>query len=287
MKSAFQTVAIIGKYMNTALREPVLALARYLVERHIGVFIEENTAKNLGITGFTTVHINVIGAYADLAVVIGGDGTLLTVARGLVDYGIPLVGVNSGRLGFLTDLTTETMFDAMDKIMEGEYTLEQRFLLGVSVWREGKKIHEGRALNDVVVSKGALARLIELDLHIDHQFMNRQRSDGLIVSTPTGSTAYALSAGGPLMSPTMDAIALVPVSPHTLSNRPFVINSRSRVEVTLVQAEDARVHFDGISQIDLIPGDKVVIERLQKTVSLLHLQGHSYFDVLHEKLSWN
>lgn len=286
MQSAFQAVALIGKITNPEIREHVLALARFLVGRDIRVFVEQNTAAHFDIGDYPTVQIDAIGAHADLAVVLGGDGTMLAVARGLVDYGVPLVGVNKGRFGFLTDLTTDAMLEAMSGILEGNYVKEQRILLGAYVVRDGRVESEGRALNDVVISKGALARLIDLELTIDGEFVHRQRSDGLILATPTGTTAYALSAGGPLLHPSLEAIALVPVCPHTLSNRPFAISSASRVEIILTHAEDARVHFDGQLHAELRCGDKVVVKRLQKTITLLHQPGHSHYAMLREKLHW-
>jgi NAD+ kinase len=286
MNNDYRTVALIGKITNPAIREHVLVLADFLIQRNIGVLVERNTADHFDIQDHATAHLNEIGAYADLAVVLGGDGTMLAAARCLVDCGVPLVGVNKGRFGFLADLTTELMLQSMSSILAGEYTREQRILLGASVVRDGKLESEGRALNDVVVSKAASARLIDLELTIDGEFVHRQRSDGLIIATPTGTTAYALSAGGPLLHPTLEAIALVPICPHTLSNRPFAINSASRVEITLTQAEDARVHFDGQLHAELRCGDKVVVQRLEKTVTLLHPPGHSHYAMLREKLHW-
>lgn len=286
MKDAFHHIALIGKITNPEIREYLLALAQFLSQRGIGVVIEENTAAFFDTQGYDTVPMAEIGARADLAVVLGGDGTMLTVARNLVEYGVPLVGVNRGRFGFLADVTTESMLQTVASILDGEYVREQRMLLGACVVRNGKIESEGRALNDVVVSKAATVRLIELELTIDDQFVHRQRSDGLILATPTGTTAYALSAGGPILHPGLEAIALVPICPHTLSNRPFAISSASRVEITLMHAEDARVHFDGQLHTDLHPGDKVVVQRLDKTVTLLHPRGHSHYAMLREKLHW-
>lgn len=286
MKSPFQTIAIVGKYMNPEIREQILTLARFLSDRNINILIEEATAQQSDIRSYTTVHINAIGAQADLAVVVGGDGTMLSVARALVDYRVPLVGINRGRFGFLTDLTSDSMLDGVSKILAGEFNTEQRILLAANIVREGKVISQGYAMNDVVVNKSGLSRLIELEVHIDGQFVHRQRSDGLILATPTGTTAYALSAGGPILHPTLDAIALVPICPHTLSNRPIAINSASKVEVTLVQAKDAGVHFDGQLQLSLLPGDKVQVQRAAKTVALLHPEGHSHYDMMREKLRW-
>ncbi|TSA51146.1 MAG: NAD kinase, partial [Nitrosomonadales bacterium] len=176
--------------------------------------------------------------------------------------------------------------ETMHSILAGAYTLEERILLGATVVRKGEVVREGCAFNDVVVSKGEMARLIELEVTIDGEFVHRQRSDGLIVTTPTGTTAYALSAGGPLLHPTLEAIALVPICPHTLSNRPFAINSSSVVEITLVHADDGRVHFDGQLGADLYMGDKVVVKRLDKAITLLHPRGHSHYAMLREKLNW-
>lgn len=286
MKPAFKTVALIGKYQNAEIKEPLLMLADFLRARQVKVFLEENTAQCLDIKDCTSIHIDSIGAHANLAVVLGGDGTMLTVARALVNHSIPLVGINRGRFGFLTDVSTKSILDSISSILDGEYTLEQRILLGSGIVREGKVLSEGCALNDVVVSKGGLARLIEIEVTIDGQFVQRQRSDGLIVSTPTGTTAYALSAGGPILHPVLEAIALVPICPHTLSNRPFAISSTSTVEITLVHAEDARVHLDGQFHAELSNGDKVVVKRLNKTVTLLHPRGHSHYEMLRNKLRW-
>lgn len=286
MKSPFQSIAIIGKYMNPEIREQILTLARFLADSNIGIFIEEVTAQQSAIHDYTTVHMNAIGAHAELAVVVGGDGTMLSVARSLADTQIPLVGINRGRFGFLTDLSAESMLDGMGKILAGEFNTEQRILLCATIKRHGETVSQGHAMNDVVVNKSGLSRLIELEVHIDGQFVHRQRSDGLILATPTGTTAYSLSAGGPILHPTLDAIALVPICPHTLSNRPIAINSASRVEVTLIQAEDARVHFDGQLQMSLQHGDKILVQRAEQTVTLLHPLGHSHYDMLREKLHW-
>jgi NAD+ kinase len=286
MKEAFQHVALIGKITHPDIREHVLAMARFLETRGVGVLIEEKTAEVFRIEGYATVAMAALGAHADLAVVLGGDGTMLTVARSLVDHDVPLVGVNRGRFGFLADVTTESMLQTVASILEGEFIREQRMLLGARILRDGQPDGEGRALNDVVISKAATVRLIELELTIDGEFVHRQRSDGLILATPTGTTAYALSAGGPLLHPTLEAIALVPICPHTLSNRPFAINSASKVEITLLHADDARVHFDGQLHSDLHPGDKVVVQRLPNTVTLLHPLGHSHYAMLREKLHW-
>jgi NAD+ kinase len=286
MESAFKTVAVIGKYMNPEIREQILVLADFLTKQRVGVLVEETTAQQSDIQGYPTADMAAIGQQADLAVVVGGDGTMLSVARSLVDYSIPLVGINRGRFGFLTDLSSDSMLASLDKILAGKYTLEQRMLLSAGIRRYGEMIDSGRALNDVVVNKSGGVRLIELEVYIDGQFVYRQRSDGLILATPTGTTAYSLSAGGPILHPTLNAIAMVPICPHTLSNRPIAINGSSNVEITLIHAEDARVHFDGQVQVALQKGDTVVVQRAENTVSLLHPEGHSHYGMLRDKLRW-
>lgn len=286
MKSAFQRVALIGKYKHPEMRDQLVNLASFLQQRELAVFVEQNTAAQCALDAYPMLHMDEIGDNADLVVVLGGDGTMLTAARALLDSSIPLVGVNRGRFGFLTDVNSETMLDAMSGILAGEFNIEQRILLSASIVRQGAVISEGCALNDVVVTKTGMSRLIELEVFIDGQFVHKQRSDGLILATPTGTTAYSLSAGGPILHPTLDAIALVPICPHTLSNRPIAINSASKVEITLVYAEDAGVHFDGQLQMAIQQGDKIIVQRAEKTVSLLHPLGHSHYDMLRDKLNW-
>lgn len=286
MKSVFKNIAVIGKYMNAETSEQVGVLARFLAENKLGVIIEENTARQSILTDYAVASIDDIAREVDLAIVLGGDGTMLTAARAFVDSDTPLIGVNRGRFGFLTDLAAETMLDGIAKILAGEFDKEDRMLLAASLERDGKQISKGYALNDVVVNKNGAAKLIELEVYINGQFVHRQRSDGLIVSTPTGTTAYSLSAGGPILHPTLDAIALVPICAHTLSNRPIAINSASRVEITLMHAEDACVHFDGQLHSGLLEGDKMIVQRAKETITLLHPRGHSHFAMLREKLNW-
>lgn len=286
MKSIFKNIALIGKFMNAEPTEQIGALARFLSEQGLGVVIEEITARQSMMSGYAVAPIDNIGQDVDLAIVLGGDGTMLTAARSFVDYDIPLIGVNRGRFGFLTDLEAENMLEGITQILAGEFDKEDRMLLTASLQRDGQLITKGHALNDVVINKNGAAKLIELEVHINGQFVHTQRSDGLIVSTPTGTTAYSLSAGGPILHPTLDAIALVPICAHTLSNRPIAINSASRVEVTLMHAEDACVHFDGQLHSSLLEGDKMIIGRAQETITLLHPRGHSHFAMLREKLNW-
>lgn len=286
MKTPFQTVALIGKYNSAELGEPLLRLAHFLAQRNLEVLLAQQTAERIGSAPYPAVSMEEIGARADLAIVMGGDGTMLNIARELVEYEVPLVGVNQGRLGFLTDVSIEDMLATIDEILDGEYSAEDRFLLNAVVRRQGQAVYQAYAFNDVVVSKGVSGRLIELEVFIDGQFVYSQRSDGLVVATPTGSTAYALSAGGPILHPTLEAMALVPICPHTLSNRPIAVNSHSVMEILVLHAVDASVHFDGQSHIDLQLNDWVVVRRSENNIRLLHPLGHSYYDTLRQKLRW-
>ncbi len=286
MTQPFKTIALIGKYNSPEISEPLLRLAQFLVERDYAVLVARQTAELIGTSKFLMANLSDIGGVADVAVVMGGDGTMLNIARTLVEYKVPLIGVNQGRLGFLTDVSIDTMFDTVAEMLNGEYSAEDRILLNTEIWREGEKVFSACAFNDVVVGKGNTGRLIEIEVSIDNEFVNSQRADGLVVATPTGSTAYALSAGGPLLHPTLEAIALVPVCPHTLSARPIAVNSHSVVEITITYASDARAHFDGQRHFDLIVGDKVIVRRAGNAVRLLHPVGHSYYDMLRQKLHW-
>ena len=286
MSKPFSTIALIGKYNSRTIDDSLLRLAAFIVERGRKVLVETRTAESANATQYTSASLEEIGQQADLAVVLGGDGTMLNIACSLYPYGVPLVGVNLGRLGFLTDVSLDAMLETMGEIFDGEYQTEERLLLTVTVRRQGENIFEGPAFNDAVVSKGATARLIELEVFIDGQFVYSQRSDGLIVSTPTGSTAYALSAGGPILHPTLQALVLVPICPHTLTNRPIAVNSESTLEILLIRGDDACVHFDNQRHFDLQTNDWVIVRRTPQTVRLLHPLGHSYYDMLREKLHW-
>ncbi len=259
-------------------------LARHLLSKNLEVWIEENTARHAELTHYKTLSLDEIGKIANLAIVMGGDGTMLSVARSLIEADVPLVGINRGRFGFLTDLRAEDMLIEIDRILAGDFLEEPRMLLATQVIRHGAVVNNGYALNDVVI-KGGL-RLIELEVKIDGKFVYKQRSDGLILSTPTGTTAYALSAGGPILHPNLEAISLVPICPHTLSNRPIAVNSASKIEVTLVQFDEAHLSYDGQFQITLEVGDKIMVHRAEKTISLLHPGDYCYFDMLRNKLNW-
>ena len=288
MHTKFKKIAIIGKYMNQSalelMRSDLTDLAKHFTAANIEVWIEESTAQYVDLAGFKTESLEKIGSKVDLVIVMGGDGTMLSVARSLIDDNVPLVGINRGRFGFLTDLRAEDMLEQLDKILSGDFTEEPRVMLTAQVVRDGQVLHASFALNDVVIKSGL--RLIELEVTIDHKFVHKQRADGLIISTPTGTTAYALSAGGQILHPNLHAISLVPICPHTLSNRPIAVHSDSLIEVTLMQFDEAQLSFDGQFQVALEVGDKIIVNRAEQTISLLHPSDYSYFEMLRNKLNW-
>lgn len=288
MSTTFNTLALIGKYQSADVAESVLLIARFLRERGLTVLIEQGTASSIGgAHGFPVVSYDRIGRKADLAVVIGGDGSMLHTARRLVEHGVPLVGVNLGRLGFLTDLSRTNACDRLAELLDGRYTEENRTMLDVEVLRNGERVFHTLALNDVVVNKGDLGRMIEFELSIDGEFVYTQRSDGMIVSTPTGSTAYALSANGPILHPSVGGIALVPLCPHALTARPITLPDSCRIDIVLLPPQDARVHCDGQTRFDLRAGDCVRMTRSPRCLRLLHPEGYSYIAMLREKLHWS
>jgi NAD+ kinase len=288
MSTPFRTLALIGKYQSPDVAESVLSIARFLRDRGLAVLIEQGTASSIGgAHDFPVASYEHIGASADLAVVIGGDGTMLHTARRLIEHGVPLVGVNLGRLGFLTDIARCSATERLAEILDGAFTAEDRFMLDVEVLRGGARVFHTLALNDVVVNKGELGRMIEFELSIDDEFVYTQRSDGMIVSTPTGSTAYALSANGPILHPSVGGIALVPLCPHALTARPITLPDSCRIDIALLPPHDARVHFDGQTRFDLRAGDCVRMTRSSRSLRLLHPEGYSYFAMLRQKLHWS
>ncbi len=284
----FRSVAIVGKYMDeSALQhmcDDLTRLVQHLLSQELHVCVEEQTARYVKYEGFQLASLENIGNKADLVVVMGGDGTMLSVARSLRKTNVPLIGINRGRLGFLTDLQTDNMLGEIDKILQGEYQLESRMLLQSEVSRANTQLQQTVALNDVVI-KSAF-RLIELEVHVDGKFVSRQRADGLILATPTGTTAYGLSAGGPIMHPDLHAISIVPISPHTLSNRPITVPADSVIEVVMVNTGDAQISFDGQGQHALLEGDHIRIARAEQEIQLVHPKTYCYFDMLRNKLNW-
>jgi len=286
MQTPFNTIGLVGKYDNQGMEASVRALGDFLRRRGHTVLLAHQTAEHLKITDFPIRSLHELATDSDAVVVLGGDGTMLSIARELAPHGAPLIGINQGRLGFLTDITVADMFDAVAEILSGQYVAEERILLNGQIRRDGERVFEATAFNDVVVGKGGSGRLIDLEIAINSEFVYSQRADGLVVTSPTGTTAYALSAGGPIVHPTLEAVALIPICPHTLSARPIVVSSHSRIELHLTYADDARVHFDGQHHFDLQSGDHVWITRASRPVTLLHPHSYSYYDTLRQKLHW-
>jgi NAD+ kinase len=289
VKTPFKKIALVGKYLNQSalqlMRKDLLDLAHHLFAHGYAVLVEKNTAQHADLTEYPSVSLEDIGQSADLVIVMGGDGTMLSVARALVNSEVPLIGINRGRFGFLTDIRAEEMLVQIDRILAGDFLKESRMLLSAEVIRQNQVVFSSVALNDVVIKSGV--RLIELEVSIDGKFVYKQRSDGLIVSTPTGTTAYALSAGGPILHANLEAISLVPISPHTLSNRPIAVSSQSKIQVVLEQLDEAQLSCDGQSHLALQLGDKINIARAEKTISILHPSDYCYFDRLRNKLNWS
>jgi NAD+ kinase len=284
---SLKTIAIVGKYLAAGIAQSISEIADFLALNGYTVVLEAETAQNIALKGYAAMTPMEIGQHADAAIVIGGDGTMLGIARQLAPYKVPLIGINQGRLGFMTDIPLDRMTPLLSDMLAGKAESEQRSLLEAVVMRDGKKIFEALAFNDVVVARGAGAGMVELRVEVDGRFMYNQRSDGLIVATPTGSTAYALSAGGPLLHPNLMGIGLVPIAPHALSNRPIVVADTSEIVIEVMSGRDISVNFDMQTFASVLHHDRIVIKRSAHTITFLHPQGWSYFDTLREKLHWN
>jgi NAD+ kinase len=288
MMTPFARVGLIGKSGDRNVSATLRALTALLDRRRLQIRVDEGAADMLDGCPYPVVTRDVLARECDLAIVVGGDGTLLNAARSLTDPGCAVLGVNLGRLGFLVDVSPEEMDAQIGSILDGDFIEDHRTLLHAAVTRDGVAVGESTALNDVVVHKKDIARMIELDTWIDGHFLNRNRSDGLIIATPTGSTAYALSGGGPILHPSLDAITLVPICPHTLSNRPIVINHDSRIEILIHEgALQAQISCDGQVNLILEPGDRITVCRHGRDLRLIHPPGHDYFDILRRKLRWS
>jgi NAD+ kinase len=283
-QAAFRRVALIGKH-TAEIAESLRALRALLRAKGCEVRVERDTAARIG-DGEGAAGFEEIGAFADLAIVVGGDGTMLWAARNLARHRVPLAGVNQGRVGFMTDIALEDLQRSVGAILEGHYSIEERSLLEAEITRAGASVLRTVALNEAVVGKGSQGRLIEVEVRINGEYVYALRADGLIVATPTGSTAYALSAQGPILQPGVDALALVPLNPHVLSARPVSVSDRSVIEIVLARAVDARAHFDGFALADMAQGDRLVLKRSADAIRFVHPPGYSYFAVLREKLNW-
>jgi NAD+ kinase len=286
MPARFRHAAIVGKYQARGIRPVLEEIAQFLVGQGLEVSFERDTADATGVIDFEGLSTAQMGERCDLAVVVGGDGTMLGIARELARYNLPLVGINQGRLGFMTDVPIERFREALAPMIAGDYEEEHRSMLEGGVWRDGERIFDGLSMNDVVVSRGATASMVELKIDIGDDFVANMRADGLIVASPTGSTAYALSAGGPLLHPGIAGWVLVPIASHTLSNRPIVLPDNGEIRIEIVAGRDASANFDMQSLASLLHGDQVRVRRSVHKVRFLHPRGWSYYATLRRKLRW-
>ena len=288
MKPHFKRVGLLGKSEDRNVSMTLRALTAYLEQQKTRILLDQSIAGIFTEPPHPVADRQTLADSCDLAIVVGGDGTLLNAARSLAESGIAVLGINLGRLGFLVDVSPEDMTQQLQKILAGDFIEEQRTLLHATVTRNDEVLSETSALNDVVVHKKDVARMIELDTWIDDYFVNTNRSDGLIISTPTGSTAYALSGGGPILHPKLDAITLVPICPHTLSNRPIVVHDESVIKIIIHEGTlEATVSCDGQVSHTLEAGDHITLRKHEHSLRLLHPQGHDYFAILREKLRWS
>ena len=287
MKSRFNRVALVSRPQTESVGGTVREIAAFLRARGVSVLVEERSAVLLGASELETASLERIGHEADLAIAIGGDGTMLGAARALAPHEVPLVGINHGRLGFITDIGLDSWRQALSSILEGHYASEERTLLTARVVRGQEVVWTELALNDVVVNRSSRTGMIELQVHVDDLYMYSQRADGLIVATPTGSTAYALSANGPILHPQIKGIVLVPVAPQSLSNRPITLPDDVTVTIRVVEGREPRVAGDMQVFSDLQVGDDIIVQRAAFTTTFLHPPGYSYFATLRGKLNWH
>jgi NAD+ kinase len=294
VKPKFRHVALFGKYNayaagagDAAARTALEEIAQFLHSQGCEVSMEDYTAANTGLSGHPTLPMASIGAQCDLGLVVGGDGTMLGVGRQMAQYGLPLVGINQGRLGFVTDVPFKGFEATLAPMLTGEYEEDHRALICARVVRDGEVVFDAQAMNDVVVNRGSTSGMVELRVEVDGHFVANQRADGLIIATPTGSSAYALSAGGPLLHPALPGWVLVPIAPHTLSNRPVVLANAAEIAIEVVAARDASANFDMQSLASLLVGDRIIVTRSQHHVRFLHPRGWTYFDTLRKKMHWN
>ena len=309
MKAKFRQIALIGKYAKevkevktaknsdsvnpskvgqpASTSQILQSLTHFLHLQGADVIIEQETATSCDLHSHQVQTIGQIGKSCDLAIVVGGDGTMLGFGRQLAPYGVPLIGINQGRLGFITDIALDQIETTLEPMLRGNYTEDFRSLFVSEVIRDDARVFSTLAMNDVVVNRGATSGMVELRVEVDGHFLSNQRADGLIIATPTGSTAYALSSGGPIIHPALAGWVLVPIAPHTLSNRPIVLGDHAQITIELVSGKDASANFDMQSLASLIKGDRITVSKSEHKVRFLHPVGWSYYDTLRKKLHWN
>lgn len=287
-QSAFHTVGVIGRLGSELVVDSVKRLAGHLEERKVEVVVEKATAAMVPRNAFKVLERAEMGKRCDLVVVVGGDGSLLGVARDLVDHGVPLLGINRGGLGYLADIRPEDIEHRVGEVLSGNYYIEQHFLLEVEVYSGDRLIGRSSALNEVLVHSGSMSRMMEFALYINDEFVYDLHADGLIISTPTGSTAYALSAGGPIIHPSLDAIVVLPMFPHTLTSRPLVVGGDAEFRIELASTNERNPAISCDSQVDIpvSPGDFALVRKKQERLKLIYPMEHSFYDSLRSKLDW-
>ncbi len=283
----FRNVGITAKTGDSRIKHTLANLVRCLKKHDLSIHLDDYCSSILSDLP-EAQGLEALGPVCDLLIAIGGDGTMLNAAQTASTYGAPLLGINLGHIGFLTDIVPEEMEDRLDEVFSGHYSEEKRFQLSCSVERDGHILEEYTAFNDIVIQKWNIARLIEIKTSIDGQFVHSQRSDGIIIATPTGSTAYSLSGGGPILHPSLQAMVLVPVCPHTLTNRPLVVDCDSKIELKVGGKfpGHARVNCDGELKIELHPGDRIIVQKNEQLIRLLHPAVHDHYAVLRSKMNW-
>ncbi len=288
MTQHFKHIGLFGKHSHPGVSDTLHQLLRFLKARELAVTVETETASAMTRCDAPTCSREHLGSQCDVIIVVGGDGSLLNAARAITHQQIPVLGINRGRLGFLTDIRPNELENKVGEVLDGHYLEEKRFLLDGQVFRDDKLLAEGNALNDIVLYQGDVARMIEFELAINGEFVYSQRSDGLIISTPTGSTAYSLSGGGPILHPELDAVVLVPMFPHTLTSRPIVINGNDKIEIIIAADKETypRLSFDGQQHVNLAPNDRIVISKFPKQLRLIHPKDYRYYETLRSKLHW-
>lgn len=289
MPKLFPRIGIIGKFGDPGIAATLNQLYCYLHDRGHRIVFDTQSADFITESNVVSSPIDTLPEHCDLIIAVGGDGTFLTAARAAADFETPLLGVNLGRLGFLTDISPEQLLKRLEQILLGQFKTEQRWRLQAVIIRDGKIIHRQTAANEVVVHRWVTPSMIEIVTSIDGVYLNTQRSDGLIVATPTGSTAYSLSAGGPILHPALNALVLVPLNPHTLSNRPIVIDDKVEIEIRFSQTKqiNALVTCDHLEIPDVLIGDKIVIKKAEKPIKILHPEDHDFYHILRSKLNWS
>lgn len=284
----FRNIGIIGRLGSVQVLDTIRRLKTFLTDHNLHVILDETIAEMLPGHGMQVSSRQSLGESCDLVIVVGGDGSLLGAARAMARHRVPVLGINRGNLGFLTDISPDELEKRVGEVLAGQYTVESRFLLEAQARRQNEAIGESDALNDVVLHPGKSTRMIEFELYIDGQFVYSQKSDGLIIATPTGSTAYALSAGGPIMHPKLDALVIVPMHPHTLSSRPIVVNGHSELKIVVSPNMQMypQISCDGQNHFTCAPGDTVTIRKKSQKLHLIHPLDYNYYEVCRNKLGW-